>query len=77
MNLAKLGLQGYVKMSDERLISAARGDDEITEWEAAIERKNYFKKRQIYERQNNWKAKMQHGPLGRQKIWRTSNKGCG
>ena len=45
VNLAKLGLQGYVKMSDERLISAARGADEVTDWEAAIESKNDFKKR--------------------------------
>ena len=44
VNLAKLGLQGYVKMNDERLISAARGADEVTDWEAAIESKNDFKK---------------------------------
>ena len=50
VNLAKLGLQGYVKMSDERLISAARGADEVTDWEAAIESKNDFKKRKKHER---------------------------
>ena len=30
VNLANLRLQGYVKMSDERLVSAARGADEAT-----------------------------------------------
>ena len=31
-------------MSDERLIRAARDADEATDWRAAIERKNDFKK---------------------------------
>ena len=66
VTLAKLGLQGYVKMSDERFISAARGTDEVTDWEAAIESKNDFKKRKKHERQNNWKAKTLHGQFIRQ-----------
>ena len=66
VNLAKLGLQGYVKMSGEKLISAARGADEVTDWEAAIESKNDFKKRKKQERQNNWKAKMLHGQFIKQ-----------
>ena len=66
VNLAKLGLQGYVKMSDERLISTARGADEVKDWGAAIESKNDFKKRRKLERQNNWKAKMLHGQFVRQ-----------
>ena len=45
MNLAKLRLQEYVKISDERLVSAARGADETTNWEAAVECKHEFKKR--------------------------------
>ena len=52
VNLTKLGLQGYVKMSDERLISAARGANEVTDREAAIESKNDFKKRK-----KTWKTK--------------------
>ena len=55
-------------MSDERLISAARGADEVTDWEAAIESKNDFKKRKKQERQNNWKAKMLHGQFIRQTL---------
>ena len=66
VNLAKLGLQGYVKMSEERLISAAKGADEATDWEATIESKCGFKNRKKRERQNNWKGKMLHGQFIRQ-----------
>ena len=66
VNLAKLGLQGYVKMSEERLISAAKGADEATDWEATIESKCEFKNRKKRERQNNWKGKMLHGQFIRQ-----------
>ena len=44
VNLAKLRLEEYVKMSDERLVSAARGADEATNWEAAVEAKHEFKR---------------------------------
>ena len=66
VNLAKLRLQEYVKMSDERLVSAARGADEATNWEAAVESKHEFKKRTKHERQSNWKAKILHGQFIRQ-----------
>ena len=36
-------------MSEERLISAVRGADEVTDWEAAIESENDFKKRKKHE----------------------------
>ena len=53
VNLARLRLQEYVKMSDERMVSAARGADKATNWEAAVESKHEFKKRKKYERQSN------------------------
>ena len=53
VNLAKLGLQGYVTMSEEGLISAVKAADEATEWEATIESKCEFKNRKKRERQNN------------------------
>ena len=69
VNLAKQGLQGYVKMSDERLISAARGNDEVTDWEAAIESKNDFKKRKNMKDKTTGKQRCYMGSsLGRQKI---------
>ena len=46
VNLAELRLQEYVKMSDKRLISDARGADEAKDWDAAIERKTVSKKRE-------------------------------
>ena len=66
VNLAKLRLQEYVEMSDERLVSAAKGADEATNWEAAVESKHEFKKRKKHERQSNWKAKILHGQFIRQ-----------
>ena len=53
-------------MSDERLVSAARGADEASNWEAAAESKHEFKKRKKHERKSNWKAKILHGQFIRQ-----------
>lgn len=68
VNLAKLRLQEYVKMSDERLVIAARGADEATSWEAAVESRHEFKKQKKRERQSNWKAKILHGQFIRQMV---------
>ena len=69
VNLAKLRLQEYVKMSDEMLVSAARGADEATNWEAAIESKHEFKKRKKYERKATGKQRYYMGSSsGRRNI---------
>ena len=45
VNLPILRLQDYVKVSDERVISAAKDADEATNWKAAFDSKTEFKKR--------------------------------
>jgi len=54
---ANIGLERYVKESKERLIVAARGDNE----NADIEIGNDFKRRTQQERKIKWKEKMLHG----------------
>ena len=56
-------------MSHEWLVSAARGADEATNLEAAVEIKYEFKKRKKHERQSNWKQRCYTGSLSdRQNI---------
>ena len=62
INLAKIGLERYVKESKERLIIAARGDNENTEIDTGKE----FKKRTRLERKTKWKEKTLHGQFLRQ-----------
>ena len=62
VNLAKIGLERYVKESKERLIIAARGDNENTE----IDTDNEFKTRTKLERKTKWKEKTLHGQFLRQ-----------
>ena len=62
VNLAKIGLERYIKESKERLIIAARYDTENTE----IDTENEFKRRIRQERKTKWKEKMLHGQFLRQ-----------
>ena len=62
VNLAKIGLERYVKESKERLIIAARGDNEKTEIDTGKE----FKRRTRLERKTKWKEKTLHGQFLRQ-----------
>ena len=62
VTLAKIGLERYVKESKERLIIAARGDNENTE----IDTGNEFKRRIRQERKTRWKEKTLHGQFHRQ-----------
>ena len=62
VNLAKIGLERYVKESKERLIIAARGDNENTE----IDSGNEFLKSTRLERKTKWKEKTLHGQFLRQ-----------
>ena len=57
VKLANIGLKRNVKESKERLIVAARGDNE----NADIETGNEFKRRTQQERKTKWKEKMFHG----------------
>lgn len=69
VNLAELRLQEYVKMNDERMISAARSADEATDWETAMEIKNDVKKRKKHERETTGKQRCYMGnPSCRQNI---------
>ena len=54
---ANIGLERYIKESKERLIVAARGDNENADTEIG----NEFKRRTQQERKTKWKEKMLHG----------------
>ena len=56
VKLANIGIERYVKESKERLIVAARGDNENTD----VETGNEFKRRTQQERRTKWKEKMLH-----------------
>ena len=60
VNTAILGLEEYVVDSNERILSAARNIDEVTETAKG------FKKRKKNGRKNNWKEKELHGQYLRQ-----------
>ena len=60
VNTAILGLEEYVVDSNERILSAARNIEEVTETAKG------FKKRKKNERKNNWKEKELHGQYLRQ-----------
>ena len=62
VSLAKIGLERYVKESKERLIIAARCDNEDME----IDTGNEFKSRTRRERKTKWKEKTLHGQFLRQ-----------
>ena len=54
---ANIGLERYIKESKERLIVAARGDNENADTEIG----NEFKRKTQQERKTKWKEKMLHG----------------
>ena len=60
INTPILGLKEYVVHSDERILSAARNIDEVTETAQG------FKKRRNNDRQDSWKEKELHGQYLRQ-----------
>ena len=60
INITTLGLEEYVVLSDERILSATRNVEEV------IETTQGFKKRKKNERKNSWKKKELHGQYLRQ-----------
>ena len=60
VNTAILALEEYVVDSNQRILSAARNIEEVTETAKG------FKKRKKNERKNNWKEKELHGQYLRQ-----------